>query len=63
MTTLLSMSVLGLSTPVFTADFRRNTEASPLTVDGTLLLKLQKQAGMQSNDIHFLQLIHTILGY
>ena len=63
MTTLSSMSVLRLSIPVFTADFRSNTEALPLTLDGTLLLKLRKQAGIQSNDIHSLLLIHTILGY
>ena len=63
MTTLSSTSVLRLSTSAFTADFRRNMEALPLTVDGTLLLRLQKQVGMQSNDIHSLRLIHTILGY
>ena len=45
------------------ADFRRGTEALPPTLDATLLLKLQKQVGIQSKSIRSLQLTHMISEY
>ena len=60
---LLSTSVLRQYLLSNMADFRRGMEALPRTLDVTLLLKLQKQVGMQLKGIRSLQLIHMVSEY